>query len=197
LTLVSHVMALYERIDSAVAEFQLKSGLRCPSGCGRCCPTAKVQATLLEMLPAAHEILVRGSAADCLERLADRPVDGACAFYTPQPQPDASGHCTFYQWRPALCRLFGYAAVRDRTGGRALSVCRRIKQTDPQAVAAAMPMADAAPCFVHFGAQVFALDPVLGNRPMPINAALRQAIERLGLGIAFAYTETLRDHSAA
>ena len=55
--IVSQVMDLYADIDKAVAEFQLRSGLRCPAGCGLCCPTADVRVTVLEMLPIALEIL--------------------------------------------------------------------------------------------------------------------------------------------
>jgi hypothetical protein len=97
-----------------------------------------------------------------------------------------AGHCSFYSFRPALCRLFGYAAVRSRTGAQALSICKHIRQNDPQTAAAAMAYAEEAPCFVHYGSRVYALDPVLGNGLMPINTALRRAIERLGLHAALA-----------
>jgi Fe-S-cluster containining protein len=197
LEIVSGVMDLYARIDKAVTEFQLKSGLRCPPGCGSCCPAADVQVTILEMLPVANEILCNGEAADWLERLAALPESGRCVLYVEQSAPGAAGHCGFYSWRPALCRLFGFASVRSRAGTKALSVCKHIKQIDPQGAAAAMALAEEAPCFVHYSSQVYALDPVLGSRLMPINAALRNAIERLGLNFSFAYRETLRDNTAA
>lgn len=195
--IVSQVMDLYARMDMAAAEFQLKSGLRCPAGCGLCCPTADVQATVLEMLPVAHEMLRNGQAADWLERLDAIHESRGCILYSVQPAEQAAGHCGFYNWRPALCRLFGFAAVRSRTGNKALAVCKHVKQTDPQGAAAAMALAEEAPCFVHFSAQVYALDPVLGGRLMPVNTALRHAIERLGLSLTFAYRETLRDNTAA
>lgn len=44
-----------------------------------------------------------------------------------------------------------------------------------------MALAEQAPCFVHYGSRVYALDPVLGNGLMPINVAPGRAIERLGL----------------
>jgi uncharacterized protein len=197
LEIVSRVMDLYAQIDRAAAEFQLKSALRCPAGCGACCPTADAEATVVEMLPLAHEILRRGQAAFWLERLAEPPSAGKCILYAAQPAAEAAGHCSFYTWRPALCRLFGFAAVRDRAGCRILATCRHIRQSDPRAAAAAAALADQAPCFVHYSARVYALEPVLGARPMPINKALGQAIERLGLRIAYAYGETLRDNTAA
>lgn len=195
--IVSRVMDLYARIDKAVAEFQLKSGLRCPPGCGSCCPSADVQVTVLEMLPVAHEILCSAQAPSWLEHLATNGETRRCLLYSDQPVPGAAGKCGFYKWRPVLCRLFGYAAVRNRTGAMVLSVCRHIKQTDPRGAAAAAALAGEAPCFVHYSAQVYALEPALGTRLMSINTALRHAIERMGLQISFGYKENLRDNSAA
>ena len=195
--IVSRVMDLYARIDKAVAEFQLKSGLRCPTGCGACCPGADVEATILEMLPLAHEMLCNGQADEWIERLASPKESNRCLLYSETSLSDGAGHCGFYQWRPTLCRLFGFCAVRSRTGTKILSVCRSIKQNDPQGAAAAAALADEAPCFVHYSAQVYALDPVLGTHLMPINTALRSAIERLGLRLAFSHKEMLRDNTAA
>lgn len=195
--IVSRVMGLYAQIDRSVAEFRLKSGLRCPAGCGACCPTADVQVTVLEMLPAAHRILRSGEVLGWLARLAAAPEPGPCMLYAPLPAPETAGHCTFYSLRPALCRLFGFAAVRDRTGAKALSVCRRIKQEDPRGAVAAAALAAEAPCFTHYSSLIYALDPALGTRLMPINAALRHAIELIGLRQSFAYAETLRDNTAA
>ncbi len=195
--IVSRVVNLYARMDKAVAEFQLKSGLRCPTGCGICCPAADVQVTVLEMLPVAHEILRIDRATEWLERLDAIQEARGCILYSVQPAEGAAGHCSFYNWRPMLCRLFGFAAVRSRAGAKALSVCKHVRQTDPLAAAAAIALAEEAPCFVHFSAQVYALDPALGIRLMPINTALRHAIERLGLNLSFGYRENLRDNTAA
>ena len=195
--IVSRVMDLYARMDKSVVEFQLKCGLRCPAGCGSCCQSEDVHVTVLEMLPIAHEILCNGAGADWLERLAGQPQSSACILFSEQPAEESAGHCRFYSRRPVLCRLFGFAAVRTRTGIKALSVCRHIKETDPQGAAAAMVQAEEAPCFVHYSAQLYALDPVLGTRLMPINTALQHAVERLGLNLSFVYRESLRDNTAA
>jgi Fe-S-cluster containining protein len=183
LEIVSQVMDLYADIDKAVTEFQLRSGLRCPAGCGRCCPTADVRVTVLEMLPVAHEILCRHDAAAWMDRLAAQPEAGRCKLFSEKGISDA-GHCRFYSLRPALCRLFGYAAVRGRTGAKALSICKYIRQNDPQTATAALALAEEAPGFIHYSSRVYALDPVLGNGLIPINTALRRAIERLGLNYA-------------
>ncbi|WP_319522622.1 YkgJ family cysteine cluster protein [uncultured Desulfosarcina sp.] len=197
LDFISQLMALYAEIDKEVAAFQLKSGLRCPAGCGDCCATADVQVTVLEMLPMAHAMLCDGTAAQSLERLSGPNGSGTCVLYTAHPVADTAGHCGQYPWRPGLCRLFGFAAVRGRTGSKTLAVCRHIRQNDPHGASAAMTLAEEAPLFVQYSAQISGLDPVLGARPMPINIALHQAIQRLGLNAAYAHLESFRDNTAA
>lgn len=195
--IVSRVKELYSQIDKKVAAFQLKSGLRCPVGCGACCPTGNVQVTILEMLPAAHEILKSGAAVVWLERIGTPSDSNQCVLFCSEPPAEAVGHCRFYQFRPAICRLFGFASVRRRTGTKALSICKRIRQTDPQKAAEADLLAEEAPCFIHYSARIYSLDPFLGTRLMPINTALRQALDRIGLRHAMDYRETLHDNTAA
>jgi Fe-S-cluster containining protein len=197
LELLFKVAELFEGIDKKVIEFQLKSGLRCPRMCGACCPTGDVQTTVLEMLPAAQEILRRGDADFWLDRIGAQDRPSLCVFYQSLPAPDASGHCEFYAWRPAVCRLFGYAATRTRDGKPALAVCKHLKQTAPDDVAAATSLEADAPCFTWYGTQICGLDPVLGTKILPINAALRHAIERMGLQIHLAYGDRLGSSSTA
>ncbi|MGA8180193.1 MAG: hypothetical protein WB792_09045 [Desulfobacterales bacterium] len=191
MTLVSKVTELFAVIDKNVAEFQLKSGLRCPNMCGGCCPTVDVLTTILELLPAAQEILFRGTGAFWMDRISAKDPSRLCVFYQTRPAPEASGHCEFYAWRPAVCRLFGYAAIRTREGKSALAVCKHLKKTAPDSVSAAMAVEAEAPCFTWYGTQISGLDPVLGTKMLPINMALRHAIERTGLQIHLAYHERL------
>jgi Fe-S-cluster containining protein len=191
LELVSKVTDLFADIDKKVAEFQLKSGLRCPRMCGVCCPTVDVQTTILEMLPAAQEILRHDAVNFWLDRIGTQDPFRLCVFYQTRTAPEASGHCEFYAWRPAVCRLFGYAAVRTREGKSVLAVCKHLKKTAPDEVAAAMALEAEAPCYTWYGTQICGLDPVLGRKILPINMALRQAIERMGLQIHLAYHERL------
>ena len=99
--------------------------------------------------------------------------------------PDA-GHCAFYTHRPIVCRLFGFAANRNRRGGLELSTCRLIKAEMPEAVSRAVALLAAGelvPSLTAYSARIFGLDP--GARLMPINQALGLAMERCGLALTF------------
>ena len=190
--LILDVMNIYARIDQDVAVFQLKTGLRCPPGCGSCCSSKNIQVTVVEMLPAAHEILYRDEAAHYIQ-LIENGLEG-CVFYKENCAP-APGHCDMYAARPAVCRLFGFSAARDRLGAPKLAACRHLKQTDPGAVLRACEHQDSAPCFTHFETPLAALD-VQNRRLLPVNQALYHAIMRLGLYLQIHHNETLGRSSA-
>jgi uncharacterized protein len=194
--LIAHMVDIFAQIDRQVTAFQLKTGLRCPTGCGLCCPAADVQTTAVEMLPAAHEILCRGESSVWIDRIRMEGLDGTCVFYRRQSISDVPGHCEMYPLRPMVCRLFGFAAVRDRLGAPKLSVCKHLKNSDPDLVARASDHQNEAPRFADFGISVLSLD-ATGAHLIPINAALDQAIMRLGLIMQMAHGEVLGITSAA
>lgn len=179
--IINDLMVLYDKIDEDIARFQKETGLQCPFGCGLCCPTADIYATVLEMLPAAAEIFRQGKEDYWLTRISEAPPSPGCVLYLSDRPDQCPGHCAFYPWRATVCRLFGFAAVRTRDGGQILAACKHLKAHDPEAVGAATAHSDNAPCFSNINSLLYAIDPTLGNRLMPINEALREAIHRIGL----------------
>jgi Fe-S-cluster containining protein len=196
--ILDQIIAVFTQIDQHAAAFRLASGLRCPSDCGSCCTTNDIHTTPLEMMPLAHELLCRGEAQLWLDRIeAKKEDDHICVFYASGPLSDASsGHCTHYALRPAICRLFGFAAVRRRDGSLELAACKHLKQTHPQDVLRAKAYQNQAPCFAHFGTLLKTLD-LSATELMPINIALRKAILRHGLQLQMAHSEDLSGTSAA
>jgi uncharacterized protein len=189
--IVSQVMALYTELDQQVAQFQLETGLRCPIGCGQCCLGKTLHTTVVEMVPAAEEILRQGAGDYWLARIADTPFEHRCVFYLTERPKDTPGHCGFYSWRPAVCRLFGFASVRTRDGNQMLAACKTLKCADPSAVTTAMALSASAPRFSTINAVLSAIDPASSSRLMPINMALQQAIHRMGLYLQMAQDERL------
>jgi len=179
--LESRVLELFAAIDGAVGRFQASSGLHCPPGCVECCHSEKVEATVLEMVPMAFR-LFRTDQAELLVKRLDR-LDGSqrCILFRPD-LVDNGGGCSQYPYRGLVCRLFGFAGSRDRYAQPRLAHCRVMKAMD-SAVAPellAEQLADM-PLFSEFGLALTALQPALGTRRLPINEALRLALDKVGL----------------
>jgi Fe-S-cluster containining protein len=177
--------ALYRRLDRRIASFRRASCLACPAGCGECCLSPEVEATVLEMLPLALHLRRRGLLESTLERLGRAEPPRRCLFYSPAPLGSFGGHCSVYSWRPLLCRLFGYAAVAGPEGRPQLAICGVMRAAIPdrtQAAAEAVRSgALTAPLMRDGSLAAYRIDPALGSIPLPINAALKQALERVGL----------------
>jgi Fe-S-cluster containining protein len=185
--LVAGVQAIYLRLDRRTAAFRRRSGLACLPGCGECCRSAEVEATVLELLPLALELRRRGRAEEVLERIRGSQTPERCVLFSERPLGRFGGHCTEYVRRPLLCRLFGFAAMENREGRPDLVACRPMREADPgrvgQAAAKAAQCQLAVPLMRDFTMAIYRLDPVLGSGALPINAALRQALERVALSL--------------
>ncbi len=188
--LAAGVRAIYRRLDRRIAAFRRRSALACLPGCGECCRSTGVEATVLELLPLALELCRRGKAKEVLARLDAGKEPERCLLFSEQPLGRFGGHCTAYSRRPLLCRLFGFSSMENREGRPELVACRPLRQADParagQAVATAARGRAAAPLMRDYGLAVYRLDPVLGSGALPVNAALRQALERVGLSLSLA-----------
>ena len=195
--IISQLMTAYTQVDQQIGKFQLKSGLRCLTGCGQCCPDAPVHVTMVEMFPAANEILLRGEGNLWIERIQALTEKSTCIFYSWKPAPDMPGHCTFYTWRPMVCRLFGFAAIRNRNGRKILSICKVLKEQKPMEAAAAVALQNEAPTFSEASGLIYEIEPGLGTRLLPINTALVKAIMALGLRIQIQQSESLGNNTAA
>ncbi|HEY9738784.1 MAG TPA: YkgJ family cysteine cluster protein [Trichocoleus sp.] len=189
------VLKVYQQIDQQTAAFQAATGLRCAAGCGRCCDNPHIEATPLEMLPAALELIRRAEAEQRLTQLASLGSPSLCSFYEVDEAVPGNGRCQMYTWRPTLCRLFGYAASRDKQGQAVLATCAGHAIAMPEvlsdaqgAIANGLPV----PLFADWQSQVSSIDPHWGTQQMPINQALRVALERLSLVIAY-QTASLED----
>ncbi len=182
------VLELYSEIDRQTSEFRRATGIVCPPGCGECCLAVVPRVSVIELLPAAEESFLRGEAESLLERIALVGEDGRCVFFSPDPFTLGNGRCTYYEFRPSVCRLFAYGTVKSKGGKPELVTCRRHKEKDPKIfrrVQEAISEGLATPKFDQFLLQIFALDPSRGLERVPINQALRLALERCGLTIRF------------
>ncbi|NJL55473.1 YkgJ family cysteine cluster protein [bacterium] len=176
-------MVLYAEIDRQTAAFAEGTGLACPPGCGACCLSPEVEATVLEMLPLAQWLVHEGRGEEVLADLVRWGIR-QCIFYGFQSEDGTLGRCGVYAVRPLLCRLFGFAAVRDRTGRAQLAACWRHQETVPEAVdraRQAIGLGEPVPLFNEWAMRLSQLDPHYGVERLPINEALGRAIGYYGL----------------
>lgn len=169
-------LALYRTADALTDEVSRGAGLACPTGCGACCVRTPPHVSVADMAPIARAAIASGEAEGLHERAVATGA-GPCVLFAPGRLP---GSCTVYALRPVICRLFAFAAVRDKHGARELAVCREHTAADPAAPARARAYLDAggaAPMFADL--QLEAHDPDDGPAELvPINLALAAALER-------------------
>lgn len=182
---LSHaVAAQLEAIDRQTADFASSSGIRCRSGCGQCCLSATIEARIVELLPMAKSLFEDGLAETVYLSIQNTQSD-VCVLYQPNPRDPSLGRCSRYHYRPSVCRLFGFAGIRRKNGGRELVSCDWQKKLQPETVNTAQHAIDAGanlPMFQDFGMCLSALtaNPSL-TQMLPINQALAAAIEKVSL----------------
>ncbi len=171
-----HRLAVYRDADHATDAVGAATGLACPTGCGACCVRTPPHVSVSDVAPIARAAIESGEAEALLAR-ARTVGAGPCVLFAPGQLP---GGCTVYAIRPAICRLFAFAAVRDKHGALELAICREHSAADPAAparVRAYLAAGGAAPCFTDV--QQDAHDPDEGPAELvPINLALASALER-------------------
>jgi uncharacterized protein len=181
--LIEEVMAVYREFDERIEQIKMQFGINCPPGCGKCCASPNVEATVLEVMPLARWLHENSDWEQYLHVNNKNPHSGCCAFYTPHELQFGHGRCSVYPYRPTLCRLFAYASVRNKYGKVEFAACRFIRQIIPDAVIAVQNHVDAGNevlMFTDAAAQMAGIDPSL-NRRYPINVAVQQALLKIGM----------------
>ena len=107
------------------------------------------------------------------------------------------GRCAFYEFRFLVCRLFGFAARKGKSGRLEFSTCKIIRQNFPEAISAVdrsleggpvlsnvegfdlRPLeGPAIPVYQEMFMRIATLEPGTGFLRYPVNQAIRKAIER-------------------
>lgn len=186
---IEQVKQIFQKIDRETANLQAATGLHCPPGCGRCCENPEVETTVVEMMPLALELWQRGEAVTWIERSLAVAERGSCVFYQADPFVPGNGRCSVYWLRPTICRLFAFATVKNKQGQSVLAACVKHQEIIPETVQnakAAIAHGLTAPNFSQVSIHVAMLDPS-ANQQLPINQALKLALERIGLIAQLAY----------
>ncbi|MBA4745835.1 MAG: YkgJ family cysteine cluster protein [Muricauda sp.] len=178
---VQLVERLFDQLEKETLQFQEASGIGCVSGCGKCCTYPNIEASPLEFLPWAFHLFLSGKAEDALTSINKYPIM-SCFILTPV-SIIGKGHCGSYRHRGLICRLFGYAANRDKYGNLRLATCKTIKeeQTDNYLVVSEAILKETMhiPVFTDYYMQLSQIDFQLGSKTIPINKALKMALEEV------------------
>lgn len=170
------LLRIFHELDRHSELFQGQSKIRCKAGCGKCCETPHIETTVFEMMPAAYEFLRTNKTISSLER--ERSKEGDCIFYK-RDLKQGQGRCTIYPFRPLICRLFGFAATKDKSGQEQLVSCSIIKSS---LLASRQKLnLKIAPFVQEYMMRVYSLEPTLGKDQLPIKEAFKQALERVML----------------
>ena len=209
--LSSQVMDVYQSLSQEFSAFQSSQSLSCVEKCGACCNKPDIEVSPLEMLPLALYLFDTGQAEQVFDEL--QSYSGfACKQYQRLSLDGTEGYCGIYEYRPGICRMFGAAGYKTKSGEATLSVCKPIKQAVPEKYAAAliaiqpawgqsnnsdpMPISNSKPPMIAEGRQKLAqLDYELGDKLIPINDALRYILEKI-LTLSF-YSQNINDGVAA
>ncbi|PTN08802.1 putative zinc- or iron-chelating protein [Mangrovibacterium marinum] len=170
---VQRVQKVLKNAALHAEKFSHKSGLTCVANCHHCCLKTDISASPLEFLPLAYHLYKTGKAELFYDQLEKLPANTLCINFSPL---GAAGACSEYAYRGLICRLFGYATNHDKQGHNRLVSCKTIKQS-PTAALLPPKLLAKAPVMADYYMQLAAIDFKLGNEAMPINQAIKRALE--------------------
>lgn len=181
---VKSVERVFENLNKEIAGFKVTTGLNCLTGCGACCFKPDIETSILEFLPLALHLYRTGDLENTLNLLDAEPGRNICILLSPVVPGGASGFCSQYQYRGLICRLFGFSASKDKNGASSLATCKKIKEMMPTLFEKAKEdIRNGLPIVViaDYYMKLASIDPNMGQRMLPINQAIRQALETVAL----------------
>lgn len=118
---IEKLMSTYSLLEKKEDRFCRDFSLYCTQDCGECCRHYVPYLTEAEALVAAYLIIKEGREEEILSRLSSSdPETGICPLYN----PESSRHCSFYEGRSMVCRLFGASVSLDKKGEPSFRDCR-------------------------------------------------------------------------
>jgi uncharacterized protein len=174
----SAVGVVLKELDAEIQKFQDWSHLHCKFGCGKCCFKADIEATPLEFLPFAVEKCKTGEADSWLDRLENLDNKQVCVILN--PTQSGAGLCSEYTYRGLICRLFGYSARTNKYEEKELVTCSIIKteqQLNYENAQLKIKSEGSIPLMADYYLKLHYIDPNLSNDFMPINQAIKKALE--------------------
>ncbi|MGE5343205.1 MAG: YkgJ family cysteine cluster protein [Candidatus Omnitrophota bacterium] len=125
-SIANEVKMVFEDIDRDTAQFIHQTGMQCIDGCCHCCMRPDIEASPIEFLPLAFHLYSEGKAETFIEYLQNMGDPSFCPLLS-YDAIEKKGLCKVYEYRPLICRLFGFSAMMDKNDQPALVTCEPIK----------------------------------------------------------------------
>lgn len=174
--LAKSIQLKFEETSKVFGDFQRKTNLNCPQGCGKCCFKPDICCAPYELLPMALHLLDNGNAESMLERAREN-INQRCLFLNVSNEQKGMASCTEYKHRPFICRAFGLSARHGKRGNE-ISVCPTLKSSEDFNSENSFSEDDI-PFIEVWKKRLESLDPSLHEKEIPINEALAIILEKV------------------
>jgi Uncharacterised protein family (UPF0153). len=174
---------LYDFFNSTIddfSHFQEQYNIHCPSGCGECCRHFIPDITKLEALLVASYLRFCKEDWEETRRRLELFRDNEFGF-CPLFRENTPYHCSVYEARPLICRLFGNCCSEDKEGN---AVFRRCKfNYEPEIMAESLRITDedekaSVPVMDRYGIEMMNLDGNDSDRRLLPEAVL-EALDKI------------------
>jgi len=196
--IIREMEKVYQDIEKKQAAWKKAGNVVCPDGCGQCCVNFEPDVLESEALYLAAWLLEHDEQkADAIAEERFIPLrantDTGCFLF----DYDSPWHCTVYEGRCLICRLFGYSGDRGKDGKKRWKPCRfypaeqldahvpplthrQYTEGEMQDLFGCVP-----PAMSDCMEQALSLTPESSEDTHPLRQALPAAIRKLKLIIAF------------
>lgn len=164
-------------VSSVFNDFQNKTTLTCPSGCGKCCMKSDISCAPYELLPLAFHLLDTGKASDVLEK-AHQHTNTHCLFLEVQNASLGLGKCSEYEHRPFICRAFGLTARLGKYKIIERSICAPLSEKETSSPDIKIVNEDI-PLIDVWKRKLESIDPHLLEKEVPIHQGIIFVLEKL------------------
>lgn len=191
---LNRVEQLLTEISETTTKFEKSVTYKCREGCGACCLKPTIEAQVVEMLPMAKHIVDSGRFEEVYGKLSDLD-DGLCQMFQADSSGVEKGRCSAYEFRPSVCRLFGFSAVKKKVGPPELVNCNWQKKLFPAELSDAQRKVNAGMDVPIISDYSFRLQNIATSSIMvtlmPINKALKIALEKQMMADQYRLTDSL------
>ncbi|EKD82336.1 MAG: fe-S-cluster oxidoreductase [uncultured bacterium] len=173
---IQKIESLQKAVDKEVRQCKNHTGIECQQHCAQCCNYQDITASPAEFLPFAWHAWRLGLLDQWFDEL-EKHDSSICVFAR---FSEGSWGCRIYPARGLICRLFGFSATTDKNGHPLFAACRVLRQARPelvQQVTDYLARGGKIPIIAHYYQQLSAIEPALGREMLPINQAIKKALE--------------------